>query len=192
VTRSFDNMAIAQARIAEEANRRTGTLDLSDLGLEELPEELFELRHLRVLDLGKSEPWNDFPPPNCIDAQRERLGCLTSLKVLLVAGSDLTTLSPLQTLQYLQRLDCWNTAVSDLTPLAGLTALQQLHCSECRLRCLPHSIVSKPSLSQLVLYASHVPGVPSTGILSQDHNENSDVCCQPSEQTDSPSALCGD
>jgi SRSO17 transposase len=22
--------------------------------------------------------------------------------------------------------------------------------------------------------------------------ENSDVCCQPSEQTDSPSALCGD
>jgi hypothetical protein len=50
VTRSFDNMAIAQARIAEEANRRTGTLDLSDLGLEELPEELFELRHLRVLD----------------------------------------------------------------------------------------------------------------------------------------------
>ena len=40
-------MSIARARIAEEAERRTGSLDLSDLGLEALPEELFGLTHLR-------------------------------------------------------------------------------------------------------------------------------------------------
>ena len=34
VTGPIDNMAIALARIAEEAERRTGTLDLSNLGLE--------------------------------------------------------------------------------------------------------------------------------------------------------------
>jgi hypothetical protein len=44
-------MAIALARIAEEAEQRTGKLDLSDLGLVSLPEALFDLQHPRVLDL---------------------------------------------------------------------------------------------------------------------------------------------
>ncbi len=57
----LDGMSVAQARIAEEADRRTGSLDLSDLGLEMLPEALFGLRHLRKLDLGTSNPWS--PPP---------------------------------------------------------------------------------------------------------------------------------
>lgn len=47
-----DGMAIALERIAEEADRRTGRLDLRSLGLESLPEELFALTHLRELDLG--------------------------------------------------------------------------------------------------------------------------------------------
>src|SRR3954470_5453936 len=50
--RLWYNMAIALTRIAEEAERRMGTLDLSNLRLEALPKELFDLRHLRVLDLG--------------------------------------------------------------------------------------------------------------------------------------------
>jgi hypothetical protein len=72
-------MDIARARIAEEAERRTGKLDLSNLGLEALPEELFSLRHLRKLDLGASDPWEDIASPNQIDSQRERLECLISL-----------------------------------------------------------------------------------------------------------------
>ena len=47
-----DGWSVAQARIAEEAVRRTGALDLSRLGLTRLPPELFHLRHLRRLDLG--------------------------------------------------------------------------------------------------------------------------------------------
>ena len=46
----FDGMAEARRRIAEEAARRTGRLDLRNLGLAALPEELFALTHLRELD----------------------------------------------------------------------------------------------------------------------------------------------
>src|SRR3954468_4011902 len=73
-----------------------------------------------------------------------------------------TDLTPLARLSALQQLDCSETRVTDLTPLAGLSALQELDCSKCRLQNLPPSIFTKPSLKRLVLYASHVPGVPPT------------------------------
>ncbi len=129
VTGTIDNMAIALARIAEEAEQRTGTLDLSDLGLESLPETLFELQHLRVLNLGISDPWKLERRLNHIDAQRDRLGCLVLLEALSVLGSDLSSLVPIQSLHHLQNLDCSRTQVADLTPLAGLDALQILNCS---------------------------------------------------------------
>jgi hypothetical protein len=282
VTGPIDNMAIALTRIAEEAERRTGTLDLSNLGLQSLPEALFDLRHLRELDLGNHKPWEPGTKPNQIDAQRKRLECLASLEVLSVRWSDLssldlvrslqnleqldcsgtpvtdltplaglsavkrldcsgtrvtdltplaglsalkrldcgvtqvtdltplaglsalqqldcrttkvtdltplaglsalqrlncrstkvTDLTPLAGLSALQQLDCSETRVTDLTPLAGLSALQELDCSKCRLQNLPPSIFTKPSLKRLVLYASHVPGVPPTGILSQKYYED--------------------
>jgi hypothetical protein len=49
---TFDGLAIARQRIAEEAEARTGFLDLSGLGLTVLPPELFRLRNLRALNLG--------------------------------------------------------------------------------------------------------------------------------------------
>ena len=52
MTEDFDGERIASARIAEEAERRTGFLDLSQLGLTDLPVELFALTHLRRLHLG--------------------------------------------------------------------------------------------------------------------------------------------
>ncbi len=42
----IDAMAIAKARIAEEAERRTGFLDLNDLALDALPKELASLTAL--------------------------------------------------------------------------------------------------------------------------------------------------
>ncbi len=47
-----DATALALHRIAEEAAQRTGTLDLGGLGLDGLPDALFDLRHLRRLNLG--------------------------------------------------------------------------------------------------------------------------------------------
>src|ERR1051326_2748802 len=48
----YDGETIARQRIAEEARRRTGSLDLGGLGLQNLPPELFALTHLRALNLG--------------------------------------------------------------------------------------------------------------------------------------------
>src|SRR4051812_1309100 len=100
-----DGMAIAKARIAEEAERRTGALDRRDLGLPELPEALFTLRHLRVLDLGTSEPWREDPPRSRLYNQRLWLASLDMLETLSLSGSDVTKLDFVQHLTALQQLD---------------------------------------------------------------------------------------
>ena len=48
----MENQEQAHQLIAKERQERTGILDLGNLGLTELPAELFELTHLRVLNLG--------------------------------------------------------------------------------------------------------------------------------------------
>ncbi len=53
---TFDGERIDRQRIAEEAEQRTGFLDLGALGLTTLPPELFGLTHLRVLNLGGGIP----------------------------------------------------------------------------------------------------------------------------------------
>src|SRR3712207_4208896 len=80
MTGSFDGMAEARRRIAEEAARRTGRLDLRNFGLAALPEELFALTHLRELDLGASPYWEPGRRPNAIDARRTGVGRLTALE----------------------------------------------------------------------------------------------------------------
>jgi internalin A len=126
-------MSIAQARIAEEAVRRSGALDLRDLGLETLPEALFSLRHLRRLDLGASEPSRRRTARrNRIDARGDQFGALTKLELLSLNGADLRSLAPLRDLTWLRTLNCSNTQVSDLAPLSGLAALQSLDCSVTR------------------------------------------------------------
>ncbi|MCI0601321.1 MAG: hypothetical protein L0Y60_17760, partial [Beijerinckiaceae bacterium] len=47
-----DGSTIALECIAKEAGDKTGFLDLGRLGLSELPHELFQLKHLRRLNLG--------------------------------------------------------------------------------------------------------------------------------------------
>ena len=120
-------LAIAQQRIADEAARQTGALDLSGLGLDLLPDSLFALTHLRSLDLGKPREW-DPTKINRIDAQRDQLGRFTRLEKLSVAYTDLASLLPLRTLRSLVQFDCSLTAVSDLAPLAGCQTLQTLNC----------------------------------------------------------------
>ena len=53
---STEGLAIAIARIADEKKNRTGFLDLGRLGLTDVPEELFELEHLRGLNWGLHRP----------------------------------------------------------------------------------------------------------------------------------------
>ena len=122
-------IAEAGRRIAEEAVRRTGRLDLRNLGLRDLPEELFRLTHLRALDLGSKPPWDHGHAPNAVDARRDRLRALADLEEVGLAWSDLGSLDFAAGLGRLARLDVSRTQVADLAPLASLTALQSLDCS---------------------------------------------------------------
>ena len=119
--------SIALARISDEAERQTGTLDLSGLVLITLPDSLFNLTHLRVLNLGYPEGISVHG--GGIDSKYSELGRLTRLETLSVRGCGIGSLVPFQNLSLLEHLDCSNNSVSDLKPLAGCTALLTLDCS---------------------------------------------------------------
>ncbi|WP_377810316.1 hypothetical protein ABNQ38_31905 [Azospirillum sp. A29] len=95
--------------IADEAERLTGTLVLRGLGLDRLPDTLFDLTHLQVLDLGTPDWRSNQSSINRIDAQREQFGRLIHLKSLSVVGSDLASLVSFQTMRSLEQLD-WTLA----------------------------------------------------------------------------------
>ena len=133
-----DGERIALERIAEEAEARTGELDLDWLGLSELPEALFALKHLQRLNLGK--PFGivigEWPGrrntigPNAVEGALARLKELPNLRALSLNSCRLESLRDLAPLTGLQDLDCSGTQVSDLGPLAGLVNLQVLVCPE--------------------------------------------------------------
>lgn len=131
----FHGMGIARRRIAEEAQARTGFLDLGGLGLATLPPELFRLRHLRELNLGAGlgrhdgsfhqayDPEDDTTVRNDIDTKYfGDLRELPDLVALSVSATAIADLTPLPDLVALQSLDCRGTRVADLTPLASLVA----------------------------------------------------------------------
>jgi internalin A len=114
-------------------------LDLGQLGLTELPAELFGLKHLRRLNLGsgmfgehEQGEWVEACSqiaPNQLDATLADLSRLPGLSALSVRGAILTSLNGIQSLSTLQSLVCSRTQISDLSPLAELRQLQVLICS---------------------------------------------------------------
>ena len=106
----MDGLAIARARIAREAEEKTNFLDLGMLGLNELPDELFALTHLRQLNLGdrvhdEKGDWRPSKPPiapNSIERQTKCLAALIQLQTLFLDGTDFAECSPLQALTNLQ------------------------------------------------------------------------------------------
>jgi internalin A len=130
-----EGLRIARERITGEASARTGFLDLGRLGLNELPAELFTLKHLQTLNLGAVMRPNfvrsvSSMAPNRIDAQISRLSMLPELAELSVAGTSLRTLAGIAELRALKSLDCSETQVEDLSPLAEMSALQSLYCRD--------------------------------------------------------------
>jgi internalin A len=137
---SGEAMEIAKARVAEESKRQTGSLDLSHLLLDALPEESASLTGLRQLDCSFTGVRGLTPLSGL--AQLQKLDCsftrvtnltplsgLAQLQYLDCGGTKVRNLTPLSGLAKLQELSCRETSVSDLTPLSGLAILEQLDCS---------------------------------------------------------------
>ncbi len=87
-------MATARERISREAAEKTGTLNLRDLGLTDLPAELLALDHLQVLRLGRMSRLAELIGPsfgvNMITGRLDGLSRLTSLVGLDLSGLGLS------------------------------------------------------------------------------------------------------
>lgn len=128
---------IALERIAEEAEARTGFLDLGMLGLKALPEALFALKHLARLnlglgirdELGRWQECRSAIAANALEGSLARLKELPNLRALSLVGCRLDSLKELPALANLQEFDCSSNNVSNLESLARLVNLQVLHCA---------------------------------------------------------------
>ncbi|MES2596769.1 MAG: leucine-rich repeat domain-containing protein [Verrucomicrobiota bacterium] len=141
-----DGLTIARARIAKEMEKRTGVLDLGDLGLTEWPNELWHADHLTTLNLGVgwTDERNGFNfaasgiayAPNLLPSEPAR-ACwarLPNLRILSLAGtrgegSPWGDLNGLETLTELRVLDLSFTEADDLAPLVHLRHLELLDAS---------------------------------------------------------------
>jgi GTPase SAR1 family protein len=117
---------IAQQRIDECRRTRSTSLDLSKLGLTEIPTEVFELTWLEKLDV--SEDWERKEAKGKITETPAAIKQLTALTEFNCAVNQISDLSPLSALPALQSLDCSDNQISDLSPLSALPALQSLTC----------------------------------------------------------------
>jgi len=85
-----DNYKEALRRIEEAKRTEAWGLDLRGLGLEEVPEEVFELIHLRALGLG-ADKWNK-DERNNIRNLSARIGELQNLEILDLPENQLTSI----------------------------------------------------------------------------------------------------
>jgi internalin A len=134
---ALNGLSIALERIAHEAEKRTGFLDLGRLGLSALPEQLFALKHLRRLNLGREyrdehKQWHQSISSfehNSVANGLDSLADLEELQALWLSGTELKHANAISALAAMRELDCSSTLMSDLGPLQALPSLQTLSCS---------------------------------------------------------------
>ncbi len=130
---------VALARIAEEAEARTGRLDLSNLRLTALPDALRDVPHLRELSCLNNPINRPHGLQHCTDLQNlictntqitslDWLQQCTTLKNLYIAGTPITSLDGLQQCTALQGLYIADTPITSLDGLQHCTVLQNLFC----------------------------------------------------------------
>lgn len=127
-----DNSSLALDYILEAEQAQSTTLDLSDLGLSELPAEIGHLTNLEILNLNGNR-LTTLPP---------EIGQLNSLKTLGINDNQLVSLPPeIGQLTNLQSLYIGNNQLTSLPPEIGqLTNLVELHVANNQLTGLPLEI----------------------------------------------------
>ncbi|AEE54508.1 Miro domain protein (plasmid) [Haliscomenobacter hydrossis DSM 1100] len=132
-----ENLAIALYLIRENKRTQSPRLDLSCLGLTELPDELWECTWVQQLSLGRKQ-WNeerqswslqDYHNRSTFTSLPNKIAQLTNLKTLLLDGVPSIDLTPLTGLKSLLHLDISDADITDITPISALTHLKVLQLS---------------------------------------------------------------
>jgi internalin A len=163
-------------QLIEEARVSGATeLDLSDLGLTELPPELWQLNNLRWLNLFYNQLTN-LPSEigqltklqalwlngNSLRELPPEIGQLNQLGVLLIQSNQLSSLPPeIGKLESLISLKLYDNELSELPPEIGhLTNLKELELSWNPLKSLPPEIGQLSSLCYLDLSNTQLSQLP--------------------------------
>ena len=150
----------AERRIEEARRTRAQRLDLSSLGLTELPQSLGQLAHLELLIV-----WG-----NQLTALPESLGQLAQLQTLDVSKNKLRALpESLGQLAHLELLIVWGNQLTALPESLGqLAQLRTLDASNNQLRALPESLGQLAHLELLIVWGNQLTALPeSLGQLAQ-------------------------
>lgn len=163
-------------------------IDLADLGISQIPDQIFELIHLRELHLGNSRMYWDDPLPedtnsiafvsndivHCKELDRIFLSnnafvdfplslcLLPNLKMLCLHGNQLTSLpAEIALLHELVELCLFNNRLSAIPPEIGLLAnLRQVRLGRNHLSQVPTEVGSLSKLNSLDLSYNHLFDVP--------------------------------
>ena len=134
-----DGLEIVRRLIAEVAESKTSSLDLSLTGITDLSplgnlQNLTSIAcsHISVSDLSPLANLQNLTSIDCSVTQVSDLSPLANLQNLTSIDCGVTQvsdLSPLANLQNLTSIACFGTRVSDLSPLANLQNLTSIDCS---------------------------------------------------------------
>ena len=154
IGRKKSETSTAEERIRQAAKTHAKALDLSGLGLLELPESLGQLTALETLFLYRNQ----------LTALPESLGQLTALQTLDLSGNQLSALpESLGQLRALQLLFLGGNQLSALPGSLGhLTALRALDLDGNRLSTLPESLEQLTALELLSLSGNRLTALPES------------------------------
>ncbi|MDJ1183968.1 leucine-rich repeat domain-containing protein [Roseofilum casamattae] len=143
---------IAEERIAIARQQGETVLDLSNLGLTEVPDAIAQLTSLQGLSLNNNQ-LSELP---------EAIAQLTSLQGLYLSGNQLSEVpEAIAQLTSLQRLDLDNNQLSEVPEaIAQLTSLQRLDLDNNQLSEVPEAIAQLTSLQRLDLHNNQLSEVP--------------------------------
>lgn len=171
-----NRQALKQIAVCHSRGKRGTELDLGNLGLTELPQEIFRLQHLQVLYLS-SNKLDSLPREICriktlrvlnvynnqLSTLPDEMGQFPELNTLMMDGNEFGSLPPvLGEMKALTELFLSNNKLADLPPdLGRLTSLRRLVLARNSLNSLPEVIGDLQKLVHLDLGGNRLRRLPA-------------------------------
>jgi internalin A len=149
-----DAYGVALKRIERVAIMDEDELDLSRLGLNDIPPEVFKLVDLEILDL----------EDNNLAAIPPMLGSLTNLRELYLSDNQITALpGELDKLINLYELHLSGNMIAAIPSILGkLTSLRELHLDENKITTIPSTLATLTNLHTLYLNGNRITVLTDT------------------------------